>query len=256
MWRSCRRIDQALAGHELRRAELRVPRFATTPLAGRTVLECVPRGKHQLTRLSGGLTLHSHLRMDGRWRFITPGARWPGPAHQLRVRLVTDETEALGFLLSQVELVRTEDEHRLVGHLGPDLLGPDWDADEARRRLLEHPDTTIGEALLDQRNLAGIGTMWRAESLFLEGVHPRTPVRLVPDLDAVVARAHTLLHGAIKGRTTVRRSGSDQFWAFGRDGRPCHRCGTAIRREEFGPVTMERRSFWCPRCQPEVPAAS
>lgn len=258
VYRSCKQLHAALAGRELVRAELRVPQAATADLVGREVLEVVPRGKHQLFRLSGGLTLHTHLRMDGRWRIVRTGERLPGPAFQVRVLLATAERTAVGLELGMVDLVRTSDEHTVVGHLGPDLLGPDWDAQVAVANLLREPSRTIGEALLDQRNLAGIGTIWRAETLFAERTHPGTPVARVRDLVAVVERAHRLLEqnkDLRGGRVTAGTGpgGSDR-WVYNRAGKPCPRCGTRIQCEEFGPVTQERLSWWCPRCQPLVEA--
>jgi endonuclease-8 len=147
----------------------------------------------------------------------------------------------------------TGDEDSVVGHLGPDLLGPDWDLDEAVRRISAAPDVTVGEALLDQRNLAGIGTFYRAEILFLQGIHPRTAVEDVPDLRRLVQRAQLLLHA---NRWRVEQSSTGDLrpgrnaYVFGRDNQPCRRCRTRIRVEEFGPPGQERRSFWCPHCQP------
>src|SRR5204863_6925452 len=138
-------------------SDFRVPQLATADLTGRTMLQVVPRGKHILARVDGGLTLHSHLRLDGAWRVghrrIPPG----GPLHTIRVLLRTPTAVAVGYRVHDVAIVRTQDEHTLVGHLGPDLLGPDWDEDEAVRRLSADPQRAIGEAPLDQRNLAGIG---------------------------------------------------------------------------------------------------
>ncbi len=245
VWRSCRSLHRALAGHELVRGELRVPQAAAKSLAGRSVLEVVPRGKHQLTRLSDGLTLHTHLRMDGVWKIVGAGDRAPGPAHQVRVLLATAEKQAAGLRLGMVDLVRTVDESSVVGHLGPDLLGDDWDASVAVANLLGFPERTIGEALLDQRNLAGIGTIWRAETLFAQRVNPRTPVGEVADLTALVSKAHELLLRAIDVETW-----REQRWVYNKAGRPCPRCGTRIACDEYGPTTQERLVWWCPRCQP------
>lgn len=245
VWRSCRKLHEALAGHELVRGELRVPQAAAKSLAGRTVLEVVPRGKHQLTRLSDGLTLHTHLRMDGTWKIVGAADRTPGPSHQVRVLMTTEQKQAAGLRLGMVDLVRTADEASVVGHLGPDLLGDDWDAETAVANLLREPERTIGEALLDQRNLAGIGTIWRAETLFAERVNPRTPAGEVADLNALVNRAHTLLLRAIDVETW-----RETRWVYNKAGRPCPRCGTRISCEEYGPSTQERLVWWCPRCQP------
>ena len=118
------------------------------------------------------------------------GRRWSGgEPFQIRAVLQTATHDAVGYRLPVVELLPTAEEDSVVGHLGPDLLGPDWDRDEALRRIGREPDRTVGEALLDQRNLAGIGTFYRAEVLFLQGLHPRTPVAEVPDLPRLVQRA-------------------------------------------------------------------
>ena len=256
VYRSCAQLQRALAGRVLTRAELRVPQAATAHLVGREVLEVVPRGKHQLARLSDGLTLHTHLRMDGVWKFAAAGRRLPGPAFEIRALLANQETTAVGLRLGAVDLVRTADEHTLVGHLGPDLLGPDWDAERAVANLLGQPERSICEALLDQRNLAGIGTIYRAESLFACRVNPRTPVGEVADLTALVEKARQLLEANKEGRwrgTTGHSQPGMQRWVYNRAGRPCPRCGTRIACETYGPVTQERLSWWCPRCQPLPP---
>lgn len=142
------RLHSALAGRVLTRSDLRVPRFATADLTGRTVLDVISRGKHLLTRIEGGLTLHSHLQMDGAWRVYAPGERWRGgPAHQIRAVLANAEHTAVGYRLPVLELLRTRDEEQAVGHLGPDLLGPDWNADTALHNLLSDPARPLGEAL-------------------------------------------------------------------------------------------------------------
>ena len=144
VWLAGKRLHEALAGDVLVRSDFRLPSLATVDLAGSTVLEVVPRGKHLLTRLSGGLTLHTHFRMDGSWHLYRPGDRWTGgPEWQVRAVLETLAEDAF------------------VGHLGPDVLGPDWDADEALRRLRADPDREVGLALLAQRLLAGFGNLYR-----------------------------------------------------------------------------------------------
>lgn len=254
----CRRLRAALAGHVLTGCEFRLPRLATIDLTGAEVVEVVSRGKHLLIRFSTDLTLHTHLRMDGTWTFARTGERRRGgPDHELRVLLKTDRGSALGYRLPVVELVRTDDEDSVVGHLGPDLLGPDWDVGEACRRLLRQPMRSIGESLLDQRNLAGIGTFWRAEILFLQGVHPRTPVAEVADLSRLVHRAHSMISTAAQtGRqaTTGDLRPVERAWVFERTRQPCRRCSTPVAFEEFGPAGQERSSYWCPVCQGEAPA--
>jgi endonuclease-8 len=251
VWYTARRLHEALAGRTLTRSDFRVPRLATADLTGDVVTETVSRGKHLLTRTSGGLTVHTHLRMEGAWR-VQPATDPIRESHRIRLILANDDSQAVGYQLGVVELVRTSQEARVTGHLGPDLLGPDWDGAEAVRRLSAEPGRPIGEALLDQRNLAGIGTWFLAEVLFLRGVDPWRAVGSVSDLDALVDLGHRLLEEN-KNRpghssTGDTRPGRDS-WVYGRAGRPCRRCGTAIRRGEQGPPGQERLRFWCPNCQ-------
>lgn len=252
VWRTALALDDALTGRMLVTSDFRVPRFATADLTGRTVAQTVSRGKHLLTRVDGDITVHTHLKMDGSWRVSRP-ARYRTRDHRVRLILANEEWQATGYLLGIVELVRTSAEAGAVGHLGPDLLGPDWDADEAVRRLAAGPQRAIGEALLDQRNLAGIGTIYRAETLFLSGVHPFRPVAQVPDLTGLVERARRLLE-ANKNRGATITTGSTRrgegMWVYGRAGERCRRCGATISRGSLGPVVQERIVFWCPRCQP------
>jgi endonuclease-8 len=186
VWLAGRRLHDALAGRQLTSTDFRVPLLATVDLSGRRVLEVVSRGKHLLSRVEPDLTLHTHFKMDGAWHLYRPGNRWRGgPAWQVRVVLTTAEWQAVGYRLAVVELLPTADEERVVGHLGPDLLRQDWtemDVAEAVRRLASEPDREIGTALLDQRNLAGIGNLYKTELLFLQAENPWTPVTQVSDL--------------------------------------------------------------------------
>jgi endonuclease VIII len=251
VWYTARRLHEALAGRPLTRSDFRVPRLATTDLSGQVVIETVSRGKHLLTRTSGGLTVHTHLRMDGSWR-IQPAAEQVKESHRIRLLLANDHWQAVGYQLGVVELLHTSDEEQVTGHLGPDLLGPDWDGAEAVRRLSAEPDRPVGEALLDQRNLAGAGTYFAAEMLFLRGIDPWRRVGDIENLEALVDLGHRLLD-ASKTRlghvTTGDTRPGRESWVYGRAGRPCRRCGTAIRKGEQGPPGRERLRFWCPACQ-------
>jgi endonuclease VIII len=251
VWYTARRLHEALAGRALTRSDFRVPRLATADLTGDVVIETAARGKHLLTRTRNGLTVHTHLRMDGSWR-VQPAADPIRESHRIRLILANDDCQAVGYQLGVVELIRTSEESRVTGHLGPDLLGPDWDGAEAVRRLSAQPSRPIGEALLDQRNLAGIGNFYVAEMLFLRGIDPWRPVGEVKDLEALVDLGHRLLD-ANKTRlghvTTGDTRPGQESWVYGRPGRPCRRCGTVIRRGEQGPPGEERLRFWCPACQ-------
>ncbi|MEU8248560.1 DNA-formamidopyrimidine glycosylase family protein [Nonomuraea sp. NPDC048916] len=250
--RTAARLRQALDGRVLTRSDFRVPRHATADLSGRAVLTTASRGKHLLTRVEGGLTVHTHLKMDGSWR-VMPATRRTAHGDVVRLVLANDQWQAVGVRLGIVDLLKTAEESRVVGHLGPDLLGDDWDPAEAVRRLREDLDRTIGEALLDQRNLAGIGTIYRAETLFLRGIWPWRRVGDIDDLEGLVTLAQRLLDAnkAHAGTvTTGDRRPTDQTWVYGRFGRPCRRCGTRISRGEMGTRSQERLILWCGNCQP------
>ena len=251
VYRAARQLDRGLSGQVLTRSDFRIPSLATSDVTGATVLETRSRGKHLLTRLDSGITLRTHLKMEGIWMVHPVGTRWRRPAHSARVVLRTSSTEAVGFQVL-LDLVRTEHEDTLVGHLGPDLLGPDWDADLALHRLRSEPTAPIGEALLEQRHLAGVGNVFKSELCFLGRVDPRTPVAEVPDLQAVVARAKQLLE-ANKDRSTRITTGDRRpgyrLWVYGRRG-SCLRCGTPVRKADLGPPGQERPTYWCPSCQP------
>jgi endonuclease-8 len=251
VWYTARRLHEALAERVLTRSDFRVPRYATVSLAGQQVTEALARGKHLLIRTSGGLTVHTHLKMEGSWR-VRPAGTPLAEAYKVRLLLANDDWQAAGYLLGVTEVLPTAQEHQVTGHLGPDLLGPDWDPGEAVRRLSCQPARPIGEALLDQRNLAGLGTWFVAEVLFLRSVDPWRSAGDVKDLEAVVNLGHRLLDAnkARVGHTSTgdTRPGRDS-WVYGRGGQPCRRCGTVIRTGRQGPPGQERLRFWCPSCQ-------
>ncbi|MFB7738063.1 Fpg/Nei family DNA glycosylase [Streptomyces sp. NPDC056112] len=253
VWQTARRLHDALAGKVLIRSDFRVPKYATVDLTGRTVLDTVSRGKHLLTRFEGGLTLHSHLLMEGAWRVYGTGERWKGgPGHQIRAVLGAADRAAVGYRLQVLELLRTSEEDRTVAHLGPDLLGPDWDPDLALANLLADPGRPLGEALLDQRNLAGIGNVYKSELCFLLGVTPWLPVGVLPadraaQLPVLAKKLLEANRDRVVRRTTGMR-GQDLF-VYGRAPRPCLRCGISVRVADQGDGSQERPTYWCPSCQ-------
>lgn len=257
VYRLARRLDRSLLDRTIARSDLRVPRLATRDLAGRDVLEHATHGKHLLQRLSDGVTLHSHLRMDGEWRTTGPGKRLP-PRLMTHVRVVLETAEgptAWGLRIHDLDLVATAEEHTLVGHLGPDPLRVDWDAREAVRRLRAEPATPLVSALLDQQKLAGLGNVWVNELAFLTGVSPWTPIGDV-DVERLVERAATALwHSAtVPGAhqvTTGSGHRGEQHWVTGRQRQGCLRCGHEVGMiEEVAGDPANRRTWWCPRCQP------
>jgi endonuclease-8 len=255
VFRTAARLNQALAGEPLTTTDFRWPELSTLDFRGVTTREVVSRGKNILQRLANGVTIHSHLRMEGQWR-VDATDRLTSRAlanPQIRAVLGTAAWTAVGLRLGDLHVVETSDETRLVGHLGPDVLGTDWDPGEAARRLRASP-ATIGAALLDQRNLAGVGTLYAAEALFLERVNPWTPTAALDEVAvaAIVDRAHTLLDAgrrhAIQTTTGSQRRG-ETAWVHARSGRPCRRCGETLRVSAVGEPPRERTMFYCPRCQ-------
>jgi endonuclease-8 len=264
VWLAGQHLHEALAGQVVVRSDFRVPDLATVDLAGRSVLEVVSRGKHLLFRFGADgtqppVSLHTHFRMDGTWHLYGAGERWGGgPDHQVRVVLEVPGRVAVGYRLPVVELLPTTEESRAVGHLGPDLLAAEWDRlahDEAVRRLAADPDREIGVALLDQRNLAGLGNLYRLEVLFLRGVNPWRFVRDV-DLPPMVSLARRLLmanRARVRQVTTGDTRRGETTYVFERTGRPCRRCGTPIAMATQGEPPWERLTYWCPTCQPAAP---
>lgn len=254
VWLTASRLHQALAGRELTRSDLRMPALATVDLRGREVVEVLARGKHLLTRMTDDLTLHSHLRMDGSWYLSRTGVRpRRHPEHMIRALLGNADWLATGYRVHDLRLVTRAGEAELVGHLGPDLLGPDWDPARAVANLRAAPDLAVGEALLDQRLLAGIGNLYKCEVLFVERVHPWTPVREVGDLDRMVQTAYRLLRANRdhpEQSTTGYLQRGREHWVYGRAGEPCLRCRTPVRMAHQGTPPQARVTYWCPRCQP------
>ena len=255
VYRAARRLREALAGAEVTRFDIRVPGSATADLRGETVHDVAARGKHLLHRI-GDYTLHSHLKMEGRWDVYRPGERWRRPAYQARAIVGVQEgrlgpRDAVGFELAMVEVLPTSEEDRIVGHLGPDPLAPDWDAAEAARRLGADP-RPVHVALLDQRNVAGFGNEYANEMLFVRGILPTTPATEIDapallDLGVRMIRANVVR--ADRTFTGDSRAGRST-WVYRREGRPCRRCGTLILGSATGAdPTSERIVFWCPNCQ-------
>ena len=271
--RTARRLHLALAGRPLVRTELRWPTLGEADLAGREVVEVVSYGKHILTRIAAAdparrvpriptvlpeqLTLRSHLRMEGSWYVHARDAEpWPA-RNRASVRAVLGGAEwtAVGNWLGLLDLIPTAAEATLIGHLGPDIMADGFEsggAAEAARRLAVDPSREVGAALLDQTTVAGIGTMYMAEALYVQRLSPWTPIGEV-DVPALLSTARRLLlRGATQASPVTTgnpRRGMDT-WVHGRSGRPCQRCGTVVRVAPIGPPLKERTAFYCPRCQP------
>jgi len=259
-------MQRALAGRVVTRFESVYPslnRIADDrPIVGRTIESVSARGKHLLIAFSGDLVLRTHMRMNGSWHLYRTGIKWQRPARDMRVLVAAGDIEAVGFNVPVAELLTARDlaRHAQLNALGPDLLDPAFDAAEAARRIRARGRDAIGDVLLNQRVLAGIGNVFKSEILFLAGIEPFTPVAALSDADLerlvaisreqlaanVMTRSQTL-SPSIGRRTTRSLDPNKKLWVYGRGGKPCRRCGTPILARKSG--LDARITYWCPTCQ-------
>jgi endonuclease-8 len=255
IFRTAEVLRAALAGKVVTGLRSPLPALAEAGLPGRRVTAVEPRGKHLLIRFDDGRVLHTHMRMTGSWHVYRPAERWRKPGRQARVALEVEGFVAVCFNAPVVQLLtaRGAARDRALTTLGPDLLAPDFDPVAARQGLRRHDDRPIGEALLAQQALAGIGNIYKSETLFLCGVNPFAPVAALSDadLDALVAKARALMSANLSGaprRTVPLGRGAGRLWVYGRSGEPCRRCGATVRMRRQGEAA--RSTYWCPSCQP------
>lgn len=254
--RAARTLSRAIAGKELDRLAVgsvrdRGPLREIELRPGTRIDAVEARGKHLLLSLSDGRTLHSHMGMTGSWHLYRPGEPWRVRGRAARAVLETDDAVAVCFTPQTLELLETpaEDAERLR-RLGPDLSSDDPDVEEAvrRARTLRPGETEIGVALLDQRISAGIGNVYKSETLAARGVDPFAATGTLTDdeLRELFETASALLRR--NAATLMRSTVPGGLAVYGRAGRPCRRCGTAIRSRRQG--EHARTTYWCPSCQP------
>ena len=247
VFRTAALLREALVGKTLTGCDVRVPRYATVDLSGHPVDEVLSRGKHLFIRV-GPASIHSHLKMDGSWRISPRGV----PAHKIRILLRAHDVTAAGIDLGVLEILDRDHDQDAVAHLGPDLLGEDWDPHVAAANLVADPDRGLAAALLDQRILAGVGNVYANELCFIFGRRPLSTVATLSDPLRVAIRAREMLwaNRLRRDRTTTGNSRSgQQLWVYGRAGQPCRRCGTRVARAEPVGGSQDRISYWCPNCQ-------
>jgi len=255
IFRAARALNDALAGRAVTHFESVFSRVARAgnelALPGRTIERVEARGKHLLIWFSGDLVLRTHMRMHGTWHLYTRGTPWRRPRSDMRIVIRTPEYDAVAFNVPVAELTsgRALEGDRAIRSLGPDIITDAFDADEAARRIESTPDLDIGKALLNQHTIAGIGNIFKCEALFSAGVDPFTRVADLSheEIARIVDRARRLMRASVAGRRLL-------FSVYGRGGRACRRCGTAIARRQEGSDT--RVTYWCPRCQRRNVAAN
>jgi endonuclease-8 len=244
VWHTAAVLRDALVGRRLSGCDIRVPRYATVDLSGHMVDDVISRGKHLFIRV-GPASIHSHLKMDGSWR-VSHRPVWSG--HRVRILLQADSVRACGVDLGVLEVLDRTHDVDVVAHLGPDLLGADWDPQVAAANLTADPDRPLAAALLDQTVMAGIGNVYCNELCFIAGHLPSAPASAVTDPLRLASRAQEMLwanrlrwNRCTTGNTRPGR----QLWVYGRAGQPCRRCGTVVTYGTDG----ERVAYWCSVCQ-------
>jgi len=266
IFRAARTLHRALAGQIVTRFESVLPALmrvdADRPIAGRTIDSVTSRAKHLLMSFSGDLILHTHMRMNGSWHLYRPGERWQRPARDMRIVIASAERVAVGFNVPVAEFIASNElvRHRQLRALGPDLADPAFNRAAVLQRMDAEGREAIGDVLLKQRVVAGIGNVLKSEILFVSGVDPFTATADLPaeTLARVLDTAHRLmklsvletdktLSPAIGRRTTGSLHRHQKLWVYGRGGQPCRKCGTRIQSRKTG--LDARLTYWCPRCQ-------
>lgn len=272
IFRAARTLERALAGSRVTDFRTVLAQLSRVdddqPLRGRLIERVTAVGKHLLVQFEGDLTLRTHMRMNGSWHIYRRGEKWQRPASSMRLVIATERFEAVAFDIQVAEFIRTSElgRDRELARLGPDVLSADFDPEEALRRLRLHPNDTIGDVLLNQTVMAGVGNVFKSEILFLCKIDPFHRVSELSDsqLREVISTSRQLLLQNVGGgsrassggfrRTTRRISPSESLWVYGRKGLPCRKCGAPVAWRKVGGEA--RSTYWCPRCQPATVAAS
>ena len=233
--RAARNLHEALAGKVITRFETVLPKLEKYDVAGRTIERVHAVGKHLLIELSGGLALHTHMRMNGEWHIYRSGEKWMRPRGDMRIIIETKDWIAVAFNVPVADFERPS--------VGPDLLADDFDPEEAFTRLRAHEGDEIGDALLDQSAMSGVGNIWKSETLFATRVNPFVRIAAIGDekLREIIKTARKLL------RNSVNRTDRNRWYVYSRGGQPCRKCGAIIQSKKQGDGA--RVTYWCPRCQ-------
>ncbi len=245
IFRTARTLHRALAGRTVTSFISVFPALTNVdhdrPLRGRAIESVLAHGKHLLMTFSGGLVLRTHMRMHGSWHIYRPGERWMRPRREMRIVIATDDLEAVAFDVPVAEFMTSKDVdgRPTLKDLGPDVMADGFDVDEAVSRIQARPEMEIADALLDQHAIAGIGNIFKSESLFAARVNPFVRVQDMP-----VEQVAKIVTAA---RKLMRSEPRPELRVYMRGGQRCRRCGTIISRTKQGPNA--RSTYWCEKCQ-------
>ena len=253
--RIARTLAPILAGKIVTRCDSPLPGIARASLTGHVIDAVETLGKNLLIRFDDGRVLRTHLRMDGAWHLYRPDDRWKRDPSRARIVLAVDGAVAVCFDAPVVEILSAAEARFSpdLASLGPDILATDFDAAEARRRLRARDDVAIGEAILDQTAIAGIGNVYKSEVLFVRRADPFAKIATLDDtaLDAIVAEVRRIMLHTVspnrRGRVVRRDAPGQRLFVYGRVGRPCFVCEARIETRRQG--TLGRTTYFCRTCQ-------
>ena len=269
IYRTARSMGRALIGKPITGFRSNYPlitRFHDdTPITGQIVDSVESRGKWLLIHLSGGATLATHMLMNGSWHLYPRGERWRRPARDMRIVLENREYQAVAFTVpvARIYTAQALAREKRIPPPASDVLNQDFDASAAALRIRACAGEEIGDVLLHQHVLAGVGNVFKSEVCFVERVNPFCLVAALTNIqiDALIQTAQRLVAANVledsgntivtyrgQRRTTHSTSPQESLWVYGRSGNPCRRCATPIRHRLQGPDA--RVTFWCPACQP------
>jgi endonuclease-8 len=268
IFRAAGALDRALAGSVVTGFETALAPLASihdsTPVTGRTIEKIESRGKWLLIHFSGDLILVTHMLMSGSWHIYRVGERWQRSRVHMRIAIQTEKYQAVAFdvPVAQFHTARTLGRHSAIAQLGSDLAGADFHSQDARSRLIAEAEEEVGNVLLNQRVIAGIGNVFKSEICFVCRINPfRTVASLSgSEIDTLLEAAHRLMQANVSEhasggivtytglrRTTRANDPAARLWVYRREGRECRRCGAAILKRKQG--RGARSTYWCPQCQ-------
>jgi endonuclease VIII len=269
IYRAARTLHRALANQTVTAFESVLPKLERveidTPITNRTIEKVEAQGKWLLIHFSGDLILLTHMLMSGSWHIYRPNEKWKRHRAHMRIVIHTAQIDAVAFNVPIAEFHTADSlrRRRNFNQLGPNILAPTYDDGEILRRLRANPDLEIGEALLAQSILAGLGNVFKSEIAFVCKVNPfRTVATLsITELTCLVATARKFLQANVtdnsgdqivthtgRRRTTGRSDREENLFVYKRRAQPCRRCATPIQSRKQSPSA--RTTFWCPTCQP------